>query len=81
MLEKYCQKFKKNDGVEYLHYVESKFVSPTLVQNVINNYTFESKNGWYGQSGGKAENVYACYDGSKFKTAIEAFEEGSYDAT
>lgn len=79
MLEKYCQRFKDGKGVEYLHYIESKFISPTLVQNVINNYNFESKAGWYGQSGGKAENTYAYYNGETFKTAIESFTDGTYD--
>jgi hypothetical protein len=67
MLEKYCQKFVGGaDGEDYLSYVDTQFVSPTLVQNYINNYDFKSKSGWYaapGKTKAKPEviNVYGRF--------------------
>jgi hypothetical protein len=69
---------------EYLGYVDSEFVSPTLIQNCINNYNFESKAGWTavqsinGQKP-KVENVYGRFNEGKFATVTDEFYSGSYD--
>lgn len=85
LLEKYCQKFKSAiDKEEYLGYTDSKFVSPTLIQNCINNYNFESKAGWVAvQSNNsekpRVENVYGRFNNKKFSTVTDEFYNGSYD--
>jgi hypothetical protein len=74
---------------DYLGYKESKFVSPTLIQNCINNYKFESTGGWYTSSATNTdsatkpsvENVYGRFteEGTKqFVSIIEDFENSDY---
>lgn len=68
---------------EYLGYVDSKFVSPTLIQNCINNYNFESKAGWTAVQSNdsqkpKVENVYGRFNG-EFTTVTDEFYNGTYD--
>ena len=54
---------------DYLGYTEAEFVSPTLVQNCINNYKFESTGGWTATTNtsqsskekAKVENVYGRF--------------------
>ena len=72
---------------DYLGYTESEFVSPTLLQNCINNYKFESIAGWTATSATKTTsdekpkvtNVYGGFDSTgKFSTIAEDFINGVY---
>lgn len=73
-------------GEDYLGYTESEFVSPTLIQNCINNYNFESTGGWTATSSTKTssvdrpkvENAYGRFENSTFSTITEDFLSGSY---
>ena len=50
ILDKYCKKFTRNN-VEYYGYLESEYISPVLVQDIISNADFKSSTGWTGTSG------------------------------
>lgn len=50
ILDKYCKKFTR-DNVEYYGYLESEYISPVLVQDIISNADFKSSTGWTGTSG------------------------------
>ena len=69
-------------------YIESNAVSPSLIQNCINNYLFESTAGWIATSATsetsstkpKVQNVYSRFDDKEgFKTIAEDFYDGNYD--
>jgi hypothetical protein len=73
-----------------LGYKKSDFISPTLVQNFVNNYKFESTGGWYASSSTNrsskdkpsVQNVYGRFlekkNGKAFTTILEDFEQGVY---
>lgn len=69
-----------------LGYTTSEFVSPTLIQNCITNYKFESASGWTitaststpSADKGDATNVYGRFDSGKFITITEDFLNGTY---
>jgi hypothetical protein len=76
--------------LEYLGYVDTEYVSPTLIQNYINNYNFDSTSGWT-MTGNtrpiltKQPSLSNCCgrfvteDGTKvFKSIIDDFVEGNY---
>jgi hypothetical protein len=70
---------------EYLGYIDSEFVSPTLIQNCINNYNFESKAGWTAVQSNDSqkpsvENVYGRFNARKFSTVTDEFYNGSYSS-
>ena len=50
MLDRYCKKFIRG-GTEYYGYLDSEYISPTLVQNVISNTDFKNPSGWTSTSG------------------------------
>lgn len=69
----------------YYGYLETEYVSPALVQNVISNTTFKNTSGWIGtrkKGGGlaKVENVVGNFSQGKFNELISNFstmlEEG-----
>lgn len=86
LLEKYCQKYKKDD-VDYLGYVDTTYVSPTTVQNYISGYNFEGTSGWTATSdsatsGNKRpeiSNFYGRYLNNKFISITNDFLDGSYN--
>jgi hypothetical protein len=70
----------------YFGFEETEFVSPTLIQNFINNYNFDSGAGWtaatkVASSGEKrplVENIYGRFFNQKFYPIVDDFLEGSY---
>jgi hypothetical protein len=72
---------------DYLGYTESEFVSPTLVQNCINNYKFESSAGWFATASepqtstnkAKALNVYGRFTSDGFVSMTDDFYSGQYN--
>ena len=70
----------------YLYYVDSEYVSPTVIQNFITNYKFESSAGWTATSSSGynsetrpvVEAVYGRFVSSKFSSIIDEFQEGTY---
>ena len=88
VLDRYCSKFKKGKE-EYYGYLESEYISPTLVQNVISNAEFKNTSGWVGTYYGTAsyvenkptvEAVNGRFDSNvgKFYSAIEDLKNGNY---
>jgi hypothetical protein len=71
---------------DYLGYTDSEFVSPTLIQNCINNYRFEGTGGWYATASvkqssankGKVETAYGRFDSKKFVSILDDFYNGDY---
>ena len=71
---------------DYLGYTESEFVSPTLVENFINNYKFESCGGWTATSSknlssdkkNTVQNVYGRFSNAKFVSISDDFIAGTY---
>ena len=81
---------------QYLGYTETNYVSPTLIQNCITGYDFESTGGWtatcepsYARNSGSratVENVYGIFEqksGEKnpsFVNIIDDYLHGTYNA-
>lgn len=71
---------------DYLGYTETEFISPTLVQNCINDYKFESGGGWTAASAkanessdkkNQVQNVYGRFSPA-FSSISEDFLKGEY---
>jgi hypothetical protein len=73
-------------SVEYLSYVDTEYVSPALVQNYINNYSFDSTAGWIVtaptrvtlNNEPKITNCYGRFVDGKFVSMIDDFLSGKY---
>ena len=87
LLERYCEKYKKDD-VDYLGYIDTHYVSPTVIQNYISGYNFESISGWTATSTTATssadrpvvENFYGRYDvNNGFISITDDFLNGSYN--
>ena len=78
ILDKYCQKFIRNN-VEYYGYLESEYISPVLVQNVISNADFKTSvnqagtSGWVGTYHGTLNNQKETY-GVKVESVLGEFQ-------
>ena len=92
LVERYCNKYKKNNE-EYYGYLQSDYVSTSLIQNIITNDKFEGTDGWVGSYGYKddkpANNLKSQYgatvscvrgklDGNGFHSALDDLTNGSY---
>ena len=83
-LQKYVNIYDKN-GLEYYGYVESEFVSPELIDNIITNANFKTSDGWIGTRSIKdvekatAENVYGRFNGNDFISALQEIGSESFD--
>ena len=72
---------------DYLGYEDTKFISPTLVQNYVNNYDFQSTGGWIATSSAQyssstcptVQNVYGLFNNQTFTSIVDDFYQGSYD--
>jgi hypothetical protein len=74
---------------DYFGYTEANYVSPTLIQNCITGYNFESTGGWtatsepsYARNSGNratVENVYGIFESNKFVNIIDDYLHGTYD--
>ena len=78
---------------DYLGYTKTKFVSPSVIQNVITNYNFESTSGWTATAQSQqsslekaeVENIYGRFyqedeqSPAKFISIIDDFLDSTYD--
>lgn len=93
LLDRYCKKYlclemveDKEEEVEYLGYEESEYASPTVIQNYITGYKFDSTGGWTATStsnsasSNKPEitNIYGRFDSNEFITIVDDFLSGAY---
>ena len=70
----------------YLGYTDSEFVSPTVIQNCISGYTFESTGGWIATATTAqstdikptVENVYGRFYDDSFISIVDDFYGGEY---
>lgn len=94
LLDRYCNKFTKG-GVNYFGYLDNKYESPVLIQNVIVNTEFKNTSGWVGgyidnsgstssgnkkkQFGVKIETAYGYFKDGKFVSTVDELQSGEYD--
>lgn len=72
----------------YLGYVDSEFTSPTLIQNFINNYNFESTSGWTASASialssaekASVQNVYGRFEGEETNRKFVSITDDFYNA-
>lgn len=70
----------------YLGYTDTEFVSPTVIQNYISGYTFESTGGWVATATTAQstdikptiENVYGRFFNESFISIVDDFYSGEY---
>ena len=89
LLDKYCNIYKDVNGTEYYGYLDSKYTSPILVNNMITNAEFKGNAGWIGSYRGSAKN-YKDIVGAKvepicgrfvsnlFQSAMDDLQNGNY---
>ena len=81
VLNRYVNVYKK-DGKEYYGYLNTNYVSPTLVQNYISNTQFKNTSGWTGTrfiagAQAKVENVIGRFYGSDFINVLDEVDKMS----
>ena len=75
-----------NVNGDYYGYTDSDYVSPTLIQNYITNYNFESKTGWIATSSAEYSsnekpeviNAYGRFENGSFFAITDDFVNGNY---
>jgi hypothetical protein len=60
LLNKYCGLYQKGEK-EYYGYVESEYIAPTFVQNIITNAEFKGTTGWTSSYYGTTGNVKSVF--------------------
>lgn len=72
---------------DYLGYTDSQFISPTLINNYITNYKFDSNSGWIATQSSStvstnkpiAESAYGRFANNNFTTITQDFLDGTYN--
>jgi hypothetical protein len=70
----------------YYGYIDTDYVSPTLVQNCITNYDFKKTSGWTPTQTTKVssntkptvESFYGRYIGNEFRSIVDDYLKGTY---
>lgn len=86
-LERYVNVYEKDGLEDYRGYVETKFVSPELIQNIISNTSFKNDAGWTGAYFGgtptaekaSIRNVFGRFEGGEFIEALTALSRGTFN--